>query len=102
MRRIVISPKADVDLDNQFNFIAHDNLDAAQRFLAAAQDAFTRLNRMPELGVLAHFENIRFWPIAHFRNHLIFYRPISDGIEIVRVLDGARDWHRVLEEDEIL
>jgi toxin ParE1/3/4 len=24
-------------------------------------------------------------------NYLIFYRPISDGIEIVRVLHGARD-----------
>jgi toxin ParE1/3/4 len=24
-------------------------------------------------------------------NYLIFYRPLADGIEIVRVLHGARD-----------
>ena len=102
MSRIVISPKADLDLDDQFDYIAENNLDAAQRFLTAAQDAFTRLNRMPELGVLAHIEDIRFWPITHFRNHLIFYRPILNGIEIVRVLHGARDWIRVLEEEQNL
>lgn len=99
MRRIVISPKADLDLDDQFLVIAQDNLDAAQRFFTAAQEAFTLLVGMPELGVALPFKNIRLWPITRFRNHLIFYRPIPQGIEIVRVLHGARDWTRVLEED---
>ena len=102
MRRIVISPKADLDLDDQFDHIAEDNLQAAQRFLTAAQDAFIRLNRMPELGVPVPYKNIRLWPITHFRNHLIFYRPIADGIEIVRVLHGARDWNHILEENQNL
>jgi toxin ParE1/3/4 len=35
--------------------------------------------------------------MSGFRNHLIFYRPIDDGIEIVRVLHGARDWQNLLE-----
>ena len=99
MRRIVISPKADIDLDDQFLVIAQDNIEAAQRFLAAAQDAFALLVKLPELGVSVPFRNIRLWPITRFRNHLIFYRPTSDGIEIVRVLHGARDWTRVLEDD---
>lgn len=99
MRRIVISPKADLDLDDQFLVIAQDNIEAAQRFLTAAQDAFTLLVRMPQLGVPVPFKNIRLWPITRFRNHLIFYRQIQGGIEIVRVLHGARDWSRVLEED---
>ena len=35
---------------------------------------------MPRIG--------RSFPLG---NHLIFYRPIDDGIELVRVLHGARD-----------
>jgi plasmid stabilization system protein ParE len=32
-----------------------------------------------------------------FRNYLVFYRPIRDGIEVLTVLHGARDLHAVLE-----
>jgi toxin ParE1/3/4 len=31
---------------------------------------------------------LRFMPLG---NYLIFYRPLPDGIEIVRLLHGARD-----------
>jgi toxin ParE1/3/4 len=34
---------------------------------------------------------LRVWPIDGFRNHLIFFHPTNDGVEIVRVLHGARD-----------
>lgn len=32
--------------------------------------------------------NLRSFPLG---NYLIFYRPIEDGIAVVRVLHGARD-----------
>jgi len=34
---------------------------------------------------------LRAWPIDGFRNHLVFYRPTDEGVDIVRVLHGARD-----------
>lgn len=34
---------------------------------------------------------MRVWPIRRFPNHLIFYRPIDGGIEVIRVLHGAQD-----------
>jgi toxin ParE1/3/4 len=37
----------------------------------------------PELA-----ENVRSFPVG---NYVIFYRPLQDGIEIVRVLSGYRD-----------
>jgi toxin ParE1/3/4 len=37
------------------------------------------------------------WRIDGFPNHVIFCRPIEHGIEIVRVLHGARDIDVVLE-----
>ena len=59
---------------------------AALRFLAAAEAAFRRLAAMPGMGtrddpehsVLAEF---RFFPITRFKNDLVFYRPLADGIK---------------------
>jgi toxin ParE1/3/4 len=39
---------------------------------------------------------LRFLPIARFKKYLVFYRPIPGGIEVVRVLHGARDIHGIL------
>ena len=44
-------------------------------------------------------EGLRVWRIQGFEKHLIFYRPVADGIEIVRVLHGARDLDRLLESE---
>jgi toxin ParE1/3/4 len=32
------------------------------------------------------------------KNYVIFYQPTADGIEVLRVLYGARDIHRVFDE----
>lgn len=37
------------------------------------------------------------WPVKGFEKHLIFYRPTEAGIEVVRVLHGARDLPGLLE-----
>jgi toxin ParE1/3/4 len=36
---------------------------------------------------------------APFNAYLIFYRPVAGGIEVVRVLHGARDIPRILAEE---
>lgn len=41
---------------------------------------------------------IRQWRLPGFENYLIFYRPLDDGVEILRVLHGARDIQRIFEE----
>jgi len=76
-------------------------------FLDAAESAFAQLARMPQMGsALYHpnprLQNLRFWPVTGFRNYLVFYFPLSDGVEIVRVLHGAREWKQVLEEEQKL
>ncbi len=35
-----------------------------------------------------------------FENWLVFYRPLQDGIEAVRILHGARDLGPLLLEDD--
>ncbi len=104
-KRIAIRPRADRDLDEQFAYIAKDNLRAAERFLLATQATFARLAAMPELGGTWEFEDprlagIRVWQVSGFEKHLVFYRPIQNGIEVVRVLHGARDIGAVFGQEE--
>ena len=51
---------------------------------------------MPGLGPVygfktANLADVRFWIVSGFPNHLIFYRPITGGVEVIRVIHGARD-----------
>lgn len=103
MPKAIISPFARQDLLDIWEFIAHNNIDAADRLREAAFRAFERLAGMPEIGTLRHFNNpvladLRFWPILSFRRYLIFYRPTPGGVEIVRVLHSARDMTTIFGE----
>ena len=72
-------------------------LRVADRFLASAEAVFERLAGMPLMG--ARFDHdhpalavLRYLPLtSRFEKFLVFYRPVPGGIEIVRVLHGARD-----------
>ncbi len=76
-------------------------LEAGERFYDAADRTFRRLARMPRIGTLwgdedPELEEVRFFPVTRYRRYLVFYRPIEGGIEILRVLHGARDLRRIL------
>lgn len=99
---IVIRPRASLDLDELAERIAQNQPRSALRFLQAAQAAFEFLDRMPEAGGACQFRNpaaagLRAWPVRGFKTHVIFYRPTSTGIEVVRVLHGARDVEAIFE-----
>jgi toxin ParE1/3/4 len=103
-RRFVILPAARADLLEQFGYLTQSSLDAASRILAAAETAFERLAEMPGLGVNrpmkdSRLASLRQWPVPGIRNHLIYYRETADGIEVIRVLHGARDVQRILDEE---
>jgi toxin ParE1/3/4 len=100
--RFTLLPRALADLREQRDYIAQDSVTAAERFLSAAEEAFERLAEMPGTGVVRAVRNprlgrIRQWPISGFERYLIFYRETAAGIEVVRVLHGARDIRRILE-----
>jgi toxin ParE1/3/4 len=98
-----VSPAADADINECFDYIAVDKLDPAERFLKAAQEAMNKLAGMPGMGRLREFPNprlegLRSWPIRGFENYLVFYRPITDAIEVLRILHGARDIDAIFDE----
>jgi toxin ParE1/3/4 len=76
------------------------SLEVARRFLHAANVSFQALAIMPELGAQRAFRNpcyssVRAWPVKGFERYLIFYRPIDDGVEVLRVIHGSRDIQRL-------
>ena len=104
--RIVRHPQAVLDIVEVAEFIAsRTSLDAANRFVAAAEKTVELLSRMPGLGTRwesdhPRLADLRFFPVTRFPNHLVFYRPLEDGLELVRVLHGAREIARLLESEE--
>ncbi|MCK4342975.1 MAG: type II toxin-antitoxin system RelE/ParE family toxin [Phycisphaerae bacterium] len=102
---MTILPAADADLEQYAVFIDIDNPGAARRFISAVTTTLERIVEMPSMGRRREFKNpilvgLRSWPIRGFNNYLIFYRPSDDGIDVIRVLHGARDVESILEAEE--
>jgi toxin ParE1/3/4 len=91
MARYRIARRAGIDLDDIWLSIAErDGPVAADRVLTRLYEAFVSLSLSPRIGVRrAYFgPNLRMFPVF---DYLIFYRPMDDGVEIVRVLHGRRN-----------
>ena len=94
MARIIRSPLARADVDEIAEYIAERNLEAALRWLDELDRQFKLLADFPGAGV-ARDEVVPGLRSLPFGNYLIFYRAGGGGVEIVRVLHGARDLRRV-------
>lgn len=105
-KRYSVLPTADTDLDEQAQYLGENaSLDTALRFYDAAEQTFAFLTEAPTIGPIRETKNpalagIRLWRIKSFENHLIFYRPTEDGIEIVRVLHSHRDIEAILGPED--
>jgi plasmid stabilization system protein ParE len=91
MKEYVLSTGAELDLDDIWEFIAEDNIRAADLWIEKLFDAFEALARNPGIGhqrkdLTAY--SILFWPVGAY---MILYRTRKEFIEIVAVTQGARD-----------
>ena len=93
--KFILSEQAVTDVDVIHAYICADNPEAADRVEEAIFDGFDLLARNPALGRMRQFRRhqIRSWVVAEFTSYVIFYRQLPDGsgVEIIRVLHGARD-----------
>lgn len=88
--RFLRKPQARLDLLEIWQFIADDNVTAADRFLDRIEHALTMLRDNPLAG-RARPElaaELRSFPVG---NYVLFYRPLPDGIELIRALNGYKD-----------
>lgn len=91
MKRFVLSPEAAQDLNDIWEYIAEDSLDAADRFLGKLYDQILALAQTPGMGHrredVAEDRPLLFWPVG---NYLILYNA-KGFIAIVAVAHGKRD-----------
>jgi toxin ParE1/3/4 len=85
------SARAEIDFIEIWGHIANDDPLAADRQLDLLDEACRMLAGHQHAGKsrddLAH--GLRFFPVG---NYLVFYTARDDGITVVRVLHGARDY----------
>ena len=91
MSRYNLTPEADQDLDDIWEYIARDDIEAADRWDAKLRDAFAMLSRNPRIGHTRKDltdQSVLFWPVGEY---LVIYRIQSGEILIIAVTQGARD-----------
>lgn len=91
-----LRPQARQDALEIARYIARDNMTAADTFLFELEETCRDLTAMPERGSRRSFLNplladVRMVPVRKFASYLIFYRPLARGIDVIRIIHGARD-----------
>jgi toxin ParE1/3/4 len=96
MKQLRVSPAARTDLDDIWFYFARNDVSAADKFIHAIVSRFPKLAAMPQLGRRREelSPRLRSFPVGRY---VIFYRPLENGIEIARVLHGARDFPPLFE-----
>lgn len=81
--------QAETDLIEIWLYIAVDNPGAADKLLDEIEAQSVLLSEQPRLGPERSdiAPELRYFPVG---NYLILYRVIAGGVEVVRVVHGAR------------
>jgi plasmid stabilization system protein ParE len=94
--RYVLTRPAERDLGEIWDFIARDDVRAADRVIEEIRKAILRLTEFPRMGRLrpdVSDQPLRSWPVF---SYLIFYRPDSRPLEVVRIVSGFRELDDVI------
>ena len=80
------------------SYIAQFNSNAARRLINRIKQQYKLLADFPEMGQKCDElePGIRSFPVE---NYIIFYRPMDDGVQIVRVISGYRDLDVIFSRD---
>ena len=90
MTQVYKSAAASIDLDNIWFYIASDHPVAANAFLRRIFARCQSYARQPQLGESREElgRDVRCFSVERY---VVYYKPITDGIELIRVLHGYRD-----------
>lgn len=90
MLAISFTSQARHDMDEIWVYVAEDNPVAADGLIDEFHQAIASLADHPKLGRSREelAQGLRGLPVG---NYVIFYRPLSDCLQVYRVLHGARD-----------
>jgi toxin ParE1/3/4 len=84
------TPQAEIDVTAIWAYVAADNIKAADALINRIERTFDMLAETPYAGRARHdlAKELRSFPVGRY---LIFYVPVSDGVEVVRVMSGRQD-----------
>jgi toxin ParE1/3/4 len=90
MANLRFSPSARADLCSIFDYIARDKPLAAARWIETIEKKCELIATTPGMGERRpeYGAEIRSSVVGRY---VVFYRPLQDGIEVVRVIPGDRD-----------
>jgi toxin ParE1/3/4 len=97
MKRLVVADAARTDLREIERYTRQEwGADRSEEYLGALRQAFARLRDLPSLGSPRAELGAVYRSLLCGR-HAIFYRDLTDHIEIVRVLHTSMDVHRHID-----
>jgi toxin ParE1/3/4 len=93
-----------LDLQEISDYVCQFSPPAASRFLDEAEATIHRLEQFPKLGRACRFRDPALAGVRkrliHGTRYMLYYLPIDDGIEVLRILHGSREVGRVLGESD--
>lgn len=90
-----LRPQAETDIEAIALYIAADNPPAARRWLEDMLQRFRHLGEMPGMGVSRSHIRKDLRTLAA-GSYLVLYVVADNGVEIIRVVHGARQWQDLL------
>ncbi|MEQ9234846.1 MAG: type II toxin-antitoxin system RelE/ParE family toxin [Coleofasciculus chthonoplastes F3-SA18-01] len=88
------------DIESIIDYVAdQSSLGAAERLLKKINQKCRTLASFPNMGRRRDelLPSLRSFPVG---DYLIFYQPIEDGIEILRVVSGYRDLEALFSDED--
>jgi len=87
--RVEFRPEAEADLFSARDWYEEQRQGVGEVFSTAVESAVTRITAMPEMYVKA-LRDVRRAKVRKFP-YLIYYRVLSDRIQVIAVLHASRD-----------
>jgi len=99
--RILKRDRAKVAIIEIADYLASESVLVSTRFLDEVEKTLGFLATFPEIAGKwesdhPRLQEIRVWQVSEFPNHLLFYRPIDQGIELIYVCHASRDLDHLL------
>jgi toxin ParE1/3/4 len=95
MPNVHYSPLAAEDLYENAEYIARDRPDAAYRWVEKIESTCGLLAEYPDVGEQRQTRGYGLCRSFTCGNYVIFFRAVSDGVEIVRIVRAERDIDRM-------
>lgn len=88
------------DIIEIYLYVQERSPQSAEKVFDAIQRSINSLLDAPGVGRLwvsrdPRLEELRMTPVRPYRNYLIFFRAVPSGIEVFRVVHGARELGRI-------